>query len=98
MKHLCNGFILNNVKLTHFYFIHWSVCQSDAEISFVCRFLPKLQKINKCVREIVGNAGHLLVFAQCVRDTGQDVEMRDCSAECGTIGNYLIGEKFVGEN
>ena len=28
-------------------------------------------------------------FTQCVRDTGQDVEMRDCPAKCGTVANYV---------
>ena len=47
-------------------------------------FYQKYDK-NNCVGNVVGNAGHLLVFAQCVRDTGQNVEMRDCPAECGTV-------------
>ena len=37
-------------------------------------FLPRIR--NKCVGKIVGNAGHLLVFAQCVRDR---------MSKCGTV-------------
>ena len=45
---------------------------------------------NKCVGKIVRNAGHLLVFAQCVRDCE-----RDCPAECGTVGNYAYVYVYV---
>ena len=40
-------------------------------------------------RETVRNAGHFLASDQCVRDTGQGVEMRDCPAECGTGRNFF---------
>ena len=30
----------------------------------------------------------LLLFAQCVQDMTQHVEMWDCPAECGTVRNY----------